>query len=105
MGGINRPTASHESRDVLRAAWGGKAPGEVLLDSLLTDYATEGIFNGSSLDGWDEGSDYQAAAAVRLLYYSPDEAVPLIAARLKGLDVMARPKGDGSMLRDIKNGV
>lgn len=75
-----------------------------MLDSLLTDYATEGVFNGRSLDGWSEGSHFQIGAAVRLLYYFPDEAAPLIAARLRSLDVAAVTP-DGSMKRDVRNRV
>jgi hypothetical protein len=102
---VNSPTATPVLRDLVRAAWAGDDPAKVLLDSLLTDYVTEGIFNGSSLDGWSEGSDYQVEAVVRLLYYFPDEAAPLIAARLRSMDVAARPgKRDGWMLRDVKNG-
>jgi HEAT repeat protein len=103
---FNSPTASNLLRDQVRAAWAGADPAKVLLDSLLIDYSVEGIFNGSSLDGWDEGSDYQIEAAVRLLYYFPDETAPLIAARLRDLDVGARDtKGDGWMLQDVKNRV
>lgn len=103
--GVSSPTASPLLRDQLRAAWGGQDPANVLLDSLFTDYATEGLFNGKSLDGWDEGSDFQVRAVTRLLYYFPEETAPLVAARLRALDVAA-PKGDdGWMRREVKNGV
>ncbi|MBX3398530.1 MAG: HEAT repeat domain-containing protein [Gemmataceae bacterium] len=100
---INAVSQSHVVRERLRAAWGGPDPAKGLLTSLLTDYATEGVFNGSSLDGWDEGSRYQIEAAVRLLYYFPDDAGPVIATRLKGLDVAAPGGGDKWMLRDVRN--
>jgi hypothetical protein len=73
---------SKELRERVCALWSSKDPAKKLLDSLLLDYATEGRFNGKSLDGWDEESNYQIEAAVRLLYYFPKETAPLIAARL-----------------------
>ena len=103
---VNSPAHMPGLRDRLRTAWSGPDPRRVLLDSLLIDYATEGVFNGRSLDGWDQGSDYQTEAAVRLLYYFPDEMAPLIAARLKGLlDVGDPGSGDGRMNRDVRNRV
>ncbi|HEY8503096.1 MAG TPA: hypothetical protein VIL46_00840, partial [Gemmataceae bacterium] len=102
---INSPVHSAELRRRVRAIWSSDDPAQHLLDSLLIDYATEGIFNGRSLDGWSEGSDRQIEAAVRLLYYFPAESVPLIAERLKQMEV-ARPKDDdGWMLREVANGV
>ena len=43
-------------------------------------------------------------ATIRLLYYFPEEAAPLIAARLKSLDVSVATS-DQSMQRDVKNRV
>jgi HEAT repeat protein len=102
---ICSPTASKTLRDRVRATWASADPVKTLFDSLLTDYATEGIFNGSSLDGWDEASDYQVEAVVRLLYYFPDETAPLVAARLRSLDVADKPGRDGWIQREVKNGV
>jgi HEAT repeat protein len=102
---INSPVRSKELRDRVRGIWSSKNPAQKLLDSLLIDYATLGKFNGKSLDGWSEGSRRQIEAAVRLLYYFPKESAPLIAERLKRLDV-ARPKEErkGWMLREVANG-
>lgn len=102
---VNAVTESPAARAQLRAAWGGPDPAAGLLASLLTDFATEGVFNGTSLDGWDEGSRYQTEAAVRLLYYFSDAAGPVLAARLQGLDVAAAGGGDGWMRRDVRNKV
>jgi hypothetical protein len=85
--GITSPVKDRQLRERVRAIWASKDPARKLLDSLLTDYATEGKYNGKSLDGWDDGSDYQTKAAMRLLYYFPEETVPLIAARLRSFDV------------------
>lgn len=103
---INSPVRSKELRDRVCAIWSSHNPAQKLLDSLLIDYATEGIFNGKSLDGWGDGSRRQIEAATRLLYYFPQESTPLIAERLKRMDI-ARPKDsdDGWMLRDVANGV
>jgi HEAT repeat protein len=102
---VNSPVESKELRERVRAIWSSDDPAQKLLDSLLIDYATEGIFNGKSLDGWSEGSERQIEAAIRLLYYFPKESAPLIAERLKRMDVR-RPKqdNDASMMRDVANG-
>jgi HEAT repeat protein len=105
MVAVTSPVESRAVRDRVRAAWGGPDPARRLFDSLLFDYATEGLFNGDSLDGWSEGSDFQVEAAVRLLYYFPRESAPLIAARLRSFDVKVTDRGDGWMKRDVKNGV
>ncbi|HKB36347.1 MAG TPA: hypothetical protein VKD72_07835, partial [Gemmataceae bacterium] len=56
------------------------------------------------LDGWDEGSDFQIQAALRLLYYFPQETAPLIATRLRSFDV--QKAGDSAWRkREVKNGV
>jgi len=102
---VTSPVESARVRDRVRTAWAGPDPTRRLFDSLLFDYATEGLFNGDSLDGWDEGSEFQIEAAIRLLYYFPGEAAPLIAARLRSFDVKGTVRGDGSMKREVKNGV
>jgi HEAT repeat protein len=101
---INSPVQSKHLREQLRTIWSNKDSAKKLFDSLLLDYATEGKFNGKSLDGWYEGSNLQIEAAMRLLYYFPNEAAPLIAARLRSFDVRD-PGEDGWMNREVKNGV
>lgn len=101
---VNSTTSYPDAPKQLRAIWAGKDPTKSLLDSLLIDYATEGIFNGKTLAGWSEGSRYQIEATIRLLYYFPEETAPLIAARLKSLDVSVATS-DASMQRDVKNRV
>ena len=97
---INSPTRSEKLRSDVRAVWAGKDPVQTLWRSLLIDSATEGIFNGNSLDGWYGGSDRQCAAALRLLYYFPRDAAPLVAERLGKLDV-----GRGDLMRQsVANG-
>lgn len=84
---INSPTHDAKLRADVRAAWAGKDPTRRLLDSLLADYAIEGVFNGRTLDGWGAGSRLQCGAALRLLYYFPKEAAGLVSGRLDSLDV------------------
>jgi hypothetical protein len=88
----------------VRAIWRSKDVAAKLFDSLLADYATEGVFNGRSLDGWGVGSMFQCGAALRLLYYFPKEAAPLLAARLDKLDVGPDKGLDGYMTRCVANG-
>jgi hypothetical protein len=101
---INSPTEDPELRAELRAIWSSKDPTGTLLDSLLTDYATEGVFNGTTLDGWYRGSELQCSAALRLLYYFPKETAPFIAARLRSFDVKTAGDLDGWMRREVRNG-
>jgi hypothetical protein len=61
-------------------------------------------YSGKSLDGWGLGSNYQIEAGMRLLYYFPREAAPLIAARLQALDIK-NAKGTDWEKREVKNGV
>jgi HEAT repeat protein len=103
---VNSPVESKDLRERVRALWSSKDPAQTLLNTLLMDYATEGIFNGKSLDGWHQGSDLQVSAAMRLLYYFPKESASLIAARLRSFDVQkAESADDRWMKREVKNGV
>jgi hypothetical protein len=101
---VNSMALDRGFRERARALWACENSAQKLLDSLLLDYATEGIFNGESLSGWGIGSNYQVQAAMRLLYYFPKETTPLIAGRLRSLDV-ADTKGADMMRREVKNGV
>lgn len=84
---INSPSHDPELAKRVRQIWSGPEPRRRVLDSLLCDYATEGIFNGYSLDGWGLGSSLQCGAALRLLYYYPRQFAPELAARLRKLRV------------------
>jgi len=101
---VNSTSAFPKAPKQLRAIWVGNDHTKSLLDSLFVDYATEGIFNGSSLNGWSEGSRFQIEATIRLLYYFPEETATLIAARLKSLDVSVATV-EQSIQRDVKNRV
>jgi hypothetical protein len=102
---INSPTQDPKLCAEVRSIWTSKDAAQKLFDSLLADYATEGIFNGRSLDGWGLGSDQQCGAALRLLYYFPKESAPLITGRLDMLDVGRDGELNDSMRRCVANGV
>jgi hypothetical protein len=101
---LNSPVHDPKLCADVRAIWKSTDSPAKLFNSLLADYATEGVFNGKSLDGWN-GSEYQCGAALRLLYYFPKEASPVIAGRLDKLDVGDDRDLDGYMLRCVANGV
>ena len=112
---INSPAHDAKLRQQVREMWSSDNPTQMLFDSLLLDYSTEGIFNGNSLDGWDDGAEFQTHAAMRLLYYFPRESAQLLADRLDRLNVGATGPGSGSpaneqqlddsMKQDLANGV
>ncbi len=102
---LNCPTHDSKLCAEVRAIWKAEDPRRKLFDSLLADYATKGVFNGKSLDGWSSGSEYQCGAALRLLFYFGRESVPLVAGRLAKLDVGKDHASDGFMQRCVANGV
>ena len=102
---INSPVESKDMRDRVRAIWSSNDPAKKLLDSLLIDYATEGLHGGKSLNTWHEGNNRQIEAALRLLYYYPNESAGLIAGRLGSLDVQRCDDRNDQVKREVKNGV
>ncbi len=113
---INSPTEDVKLRQQVRKIWASEDPARKLFNSLLLDYATEGVFQGESLDGWDLGSELQIKAAMRLLYYFPKQTAALLADRLRTLDVNKTSNhGQGSpateeeldtfVRREVANGV
>ena len=102
---LNSPVHDPKLCADVRAIWKAKDSRRKLFDSLLTDFATEGVFNGKSLDGWYLGSELQCGAALRLLYYFEKEASPLVVGRLDKLDVGKDRELDSFMRRCVANGV
>jgi hypothetical protein len=113
---VNSPTEDAELREQVRKIWSSNDPARKLLDALLLDYATEGVFQGPSLGSWGLGSELQIQAAMRLLYYYPKETVALISERLGRLNIertSAHGKGspateeelDAYIRREVANGV
>ena len=113
---INSPTEDEKLREQVRKIWASEDPARNLLSSLLQDYASEGVYQGPSLDSWRLGSELKTQAAMRLLYYYPTESAALIAEKLRKLDVTktsARGHGsratdqelDAYIRREVANGV
>lgn len=102
---VNSPVEDKVFRDRVRAIWSSNDPAQKLLDSLLIDYSTEGIANGKSARGLFEASNRQVEAIVRLLYYYPREMAPLIAERLKRMDVRKRKPDEDWRIRQAADGV
>jgi hypothetical protein len=93
---LNSPTHDAELCRQVRAIWSSADGAQTLFDSLLLDYATQGISDGESLDGWDFGANLQVDATMRLLYYFPAESAEMMARRLDTLDVSDAVPGDRS---------
>lgn len=89
---INSPVEEKALAEAVRDIWSSTNAAQRLFDSLLFDYSTEGVFNGESLDGWDIANKLQCQAALRMLYYFPQETSQLIAQRLARLDVRQPPE-------------
>jgi hypothetical protein len=102
---VNSPVHDAKLCAQVRAIWKSENSREKLFASLLADYATEGVFNGKSLDGWSSGSSYQCSSALRLLFYFPKESSALLAARLDKLNVGEDRELDNYMQRCVANGV
>ncbi|MDB5313783.1 MAG: hypothetical protein JWO38_7985 [Gemmataceae bacterium] len=87
---VNSPTQDAKLCANVRSMWTSKDPARKLFDSLLTDYSTEGPGEGDELGyAWELANLCQCGAALRLLYYFPQECAALIAERLDKLDVSA----------------
>jgi len=102
---LNSPVHDPKLCAEVRAIWTAMDPRGKLFSSLLADYATEGVSNGKTLDGWYDGSNFQCEAALRLLYYFAKEASPLVAGRLDKLAVGKDRDLDSFRHRCVTNGV
>jgi hypothetical protein len=106
---INSPVEDRSLCGDVRKAWQSQNPKERVLQSLLIDYATRsrGVISPGEVlpDGFKSASDLQIEAALRLLYYYPNESAGLIADRLKRLDVKDYPKLNEHWRREIQNGL
>lgn len=86
---INSPVENAEFRERIRKIWKSENPTQTLFGSLWIDYRTIGL-------------RYQYCAALRLLYYFPEESVPIIATRLRGLRVHNQGEGTDEFARNVK---
>lgn len=88
---VNSPIRDTTLSHAIRNIWGGSDLHRKLLDSLLVDFYSRGPGT----------ENFQIGAAVRLLYYYPEEASPIVVSRLRGLDV----RNEDLFARFAKNGV
>ena len=73
---INSPTHDPELATIVREIWTSDDPARMLFESLVTDLHTRG-----------SAAPYQTGAAMRLLYYFPDESRDLVVRRIDAFDV------------------
>jgi hypothetical protein len=78
---INSPSHDPEIAKAVRSVWATKTYRRQLFDSLLIDFHTRGGDHRGGTEG------LQLGAATRLLYYFPDQAGPVVAQRLRDLNV------------------
>jgi len=79
---VSSPVQDAKIAEEVRALWGTGDLDRKLFEWLRLDF--------ESRDPWGA---YQTGAAQRLLYYYPEEAVPIVAARLRALDVVSSDPG------------
>lgn len=100
---VGSPVRNARCREVLEFVWGSPNPHRRLLDSLLIDYCSRGSQKeGASEDEYTRGF-VQIAAVQRLLYYFEKECAPMVAARLRSLDVRKRKVLDDYIKREAQN--
>ncbi len=85
---VTSPAHDAKSAEAVRAPWTDKQYRQQLLASLLTDFHTRGG------DERGRSDELQIGAVIRLLYYFPSESGPIIARRLRKLDVTAKTLSD-----------
>lgn len=103
---LNSPVQDPQLAQRVRQIWSSPDPHRRLLDALLSDFATRGVHAGDSLDHWALGASFQVPAVTRLLYYYPELAAPLVAARLDGLEVGdTGPDMEAYLRQCVVNGV
>lgn len=103
---VNSPVQNRQLCAAVRAIWRSDNPVQKLFYSLCEDYASVGVFDKKSLEGWDAGSNLVCGAALRLLYYFPKEFTPLLVKRLDTLNVAKTEVGEDNKFerQGIANG-
>jgi hypothetical protein len=85
---INSPPGEKSLVTRVRSLWSHEPAKQFLLNSFLLDYATEAVTNGPG-----RATYFVCGAAMRLLYYYPEESSTFVAERLKDLNVQGGRKG------------
>jgi hypothetical protein len=104
---IRSPCHNKRLLNVVREKWSRGIPADRLLESLLADFGTALPRDGELADLHD-ASGVQIESAKRLLYYFAKESAPVIADRLRSLDVsnpLASGEADPELSLLLKNGV
>jgi hypothetical protein len=111
---INSPTHDKLLAKQVRTIWASTNATQRLFDSLLFDYATEGIVDPSldragmakTLQSLNIASALQSQAAMRMLYYFPRETSGMLAERLARLNVQKSGNDITNYIaREVTNGV
>lgn len=101
---LNSPVEDATLRERIRAIWKSDDPVRMVYDSLWTDYRTIGLHDDPNSRPFG-GSNFQTRAALRLLYYFPEESIPVIVPRIKTLKVAGETEGEEAFVRQgIANG-
>jgi hypothetical protein len=103
---VTSPTRDGRLAARIRAIWSSPDPAGHLLGSLLRDLATVPEPDPLAVDvGPPVTSGLQCEAALRLLYYFPREAAPVIARKIRSLNVANRGDIEASFAADRAVGV
>jgi hypothetical protein len=103
---ITSPTSDRRLAARVRAIWSSPDPAGHVLRSLLRDLATVPVPDPLAIDvGPPVTSGLQSEAALRLLYYFPREAAPLIAQKILSLNFANRGDIAASFAADRAVGV
>jgi hypothetical protein len=95
---INSPTGDPEIARAVREIWASADPTETVYHSLLVDHCSRGVRSQDyTKDTVGRASYLQTNSVMRLLYYFPRETAPIVAARLRSLDVRKTGPGGGSV--------
>ncbi|WP_394792779.1 hypothetical protein [Armatimonas sp.] len=101
---VNSPVHDPALCATVRSIWRSDNPMQKLFNSLCEDYASVGVYDKKSLDDWDAADALICGAALRLLYYFPQEATALLVKRLDDLKAGKDRDVDAYIRRCIANG-
>ena len=101
---VNSPVHDPALCATIRSIWRSGNPMQKLFNSLCEDYVSRGIARKKEDEGWDAADELICHAALRLLYYFPQEATALLLKRLDDLKVGKDRDVDAYIRRGIANG-
>ncbi|WP_395141828.1 hypothetical protein [Armatimonas sp.] len=101
---VNSPVHDPVLCATVRSIWRSDNPMQKLFNSLCEDYVSMGIASKKDDEGWDAADELICHAALRLLYYFPQEATALLVKRLNDLTIGKDRDVDAYIRRGIANG-